>query len=188
MPLSRLILGIIKANYCVFRHQDPACGTCRRKCRKCDRARPFCNRCQLKGLRCDGYPPKFQFCDFVSRLEEPRRDSRDEEVDLFLSGSDEPQRQHPNEQFRAFSVSPTKGESDVQTENSPGQIPVLVEQQWEGESQNSPRLLPTSIPALNTSATGSTIDDILMEEETQILLVHCKKSTEIMQRRPRLAS
>ncbi|CAI6025710.1 unnamed protein product [Clonostachys chloroleuca] len=155
--------------------RDPACGTCRRKCRKCDRARPFCNRCQLKGLRCDGYPPKFQFCDFVSRLEEPRRDSRDEEVDLFLSGSDEPQRQHPNEQFRAFSVSPTTGESDVQTENSPVQIPVLVEQQWEGESQNSPRLLPTSIPALNTSATGSTIDDILMEEETQILLVHFER-------------
>ncbi|KAB8246540.1 hypothetical protein BDV35DRAFT_404813 [Aspergillus flavus] len=26
---------------------NPACGTCRKKCRKCDRARPVCNRYQL---------------------------------------------------------------------------------------------------------------------------------------------
>lgn len=169
-----------EANYCGFCRQDPACGTCRRKCRKCDRARPFCNRCQSKGLRCDGYPPRFQFCDLLLRPEELRRVSRNEEVDLFLSGSDEPQRGHPDEQIRTFSVSPTTGESDVQTENSPVQIPVSVEQQWEDESQNSPQLLPTSSPAPNISATGSTIDDILMEDETQMLLVHCKKLIDIV--------
>ncbi|KAF2141596.1 uncharacterized protein K452DRAFT_298295 [Aplosporella prunicola CBS 121167] len=41
---------------------DPACGTCRKKCRRCDRARPVCNRCRVKGLHCEGYPPRFQFC------------------------------------------------------------------------------------------------------------------------------
>ena len=46
---------------CWIRLIDPACGTCRRKCRKCDRKRPICDRCRIKGLPCDGYPPKFQF-------------------------------------------------------------------------------------------------------------------------------
>ncbi|KAF7631314.1 hypothetical protein AFLA_012172 [Aspergillus flavus NRRL3357] len=40
---------------------NPACGTCRKKCRKCDRARPVCNRCRVKGLHCEGYPPRFLF-------------------------------------------------------------------------------------------------------------------------------
>ncbi|KAL3589741.1 hypothetical protein FPOAC2_11917 [Fusarium poae] len=43
------------------RRKDPACGTCRKKCRKCDRKRPTCDRCRTKGLQCEGYPPKFQF-------------------------------------------------------------------------------------------------------------------------------
>ncbi|KAK2756033.1 hypothetical protein CKAH01_17207 [Colletotrichum kahawae] len=43
--------------------KDPACGTCRKKCRKCDRTRPTCNRCKSKGLKCEGYPPRFQFCE-----------------------------------------------------------------------------------------------------------------------------
>lgn len=42
---------------------DPACLTCREKCRKCDRARPACNRCVSKGLKCGGYPPRFQFLE-----------------------------------------------------------------------------------------------------------------------------
>ncbi|KAF4971123.1 hypothetical protein FSARC_1956 [Fusarium sarcochroum] len=43
------------------RRKDPACGTCRKKCRKCDRKRPVCDRCRTKGLHCEGYPPRFQF-------------------------------------------------------------------------------------------------------------------------------
>lgn len=43
---------------------DPACGTCRRKCRKCDRTRPVCKRCVEKGLHCEGYPPKYTFWDY----------------------------------------------------------------------------------------------------------------------------
>jgi hypothetical protein len=45
---------------------DPACGTCRKKCRKCDRSRPICNRCKAKGLHCEGYPPRFQFCELAT--------------------------------------------------------------------------------------------------------------------------
>ncbi|PYI33367.1 hypothetical protein BP00DRAFT_121792 [Aspergillus indologenus CBS 114.80] len=33
--------------------------SCRKKCRKCDRTRPFCRRCQVKGLQCEGYPPRY---------------------------------------------------------------------------------------------------------------------------------
>ncbi|KAH7257863.1 fungal-specific transcription factor domain-containing protein [Fusarium tricinctum] len=40
---------------------EPACGTCRKKSRKCDRKRPICDRCRIKGLHCEGYPPRFQF-------------------------------------------------------------------------------------------------------------------------------
>lgn len=42
---------------------DPACGTCRKRCRRCDRARPICGRCSAHGLHCEGYPPRFQFAD-----------------------------------------------------------------------------------------------------------------------------
>jgi len=45
---------------------DPACGTCRKKCRKCDRKRPICDRCRTKGLHCEGYPLRFQFCDMIT--------------------------------------------------------------------------------------------------------------------------
>lgn len=45
----------------LINYADPACGTCRKKCRKCDRKRPICDRCRTKGLHCEGYPPRFQF-------------------------------------------------------------------------------------------------------------------------------
>ncbi|KAH7242940.1 hypothetical protein FSOLCH5_006576 [Fusarium solani] len=48
------------------RRKDPACGTCRKKCRKCDRKRPICDRCRTKGLHCEGYPPRFQFCEMMT--------------------------------------------------------------------------------------------------------------------------
>ncbi|KAL5416218.1 hypothetical protein PMIN06_002146 [Paraphaeosphaeria minitans] len=38
------------------RRVDPVCGTCRKKCRKCDRTKPECKRCISQGLVCEGYP------------------------------------------------------------------------------------------------------------------------------------
>ncbi|KAJ5204223.1 fungal-specific transcription factor domain-containing protein [Penicillium cinerascens] len=46
---------------------DAACLTCRKKSRRCDRARPNCRRCISKGLQCEGYPDKFRFCGIASR-------------------------------------------------------------------------------------------------------------------------
>jgi len=46
---------------------DAACLTCRKKSRRCDRARPKCKRCISKGLQCEGYPDKFRFCGIASR-------------------------------------------------------------------------------------------------------------------------
>ncbi|KAH8157239.1 hypothetical protein CIB48_g11008 [Xylaria polymorpha] len=62
------------------RRKDPACGTCRKKCRKCDRKRPICDRCRTKGLHCEGYPPRFQFCEMITASgcqssADPRRNS-----------------------------------------------------------------------------------------------------------------
>ncbi|KAF1976476.1 hypothetical protein BU23DRAFT_27673 [Bimuria novae-zelandiae CBS 107.79] len=34
---------------------DPVCGTCRKKCRRCDRTKPECKRCTSLGLVCEGY-------------------------------------------------------------------------------------------------------------------------------------
>jgi hypothetical protein len=45
---------------------DPACGTCRKKSRKCDRGRPHCARCVSKGLVCEGYPRSFKIYDIRS--------------------------------------------------------------------------------------------------------------------------
>ncbi|KAK9251213.1 hypothetical protein V1507DRAFT_306277 [Lipomyces tetrasporus] len=66
------------ASYCTtkftdasYHRSDPACGTCRKKCRKCDRTRPICSRCRAKGLHCEGYPPRFQFCEIVVQAEAP---------------------------------------------------------------------------------------------------------------------
>ncbi|CEL00662.1 hypothetical protein ASPCAL00260 [Aspergillus calidoustus] len=51
--------------------RDPACATCREKCRRCDRARPVCKRCATRGLECKGYPETFQFKPVT--VAEPRR-------------------------------------------------------------------------------------------------------------------
>ncbi|KAK2685711.1 hypothetical protein QWA68_015447 [Fusarium oxysporum] len=46
--------------------KEPACGTCRKKSRKCDRKRPICDRCRTRGLHCEGYPPRFQFREILT--------------------------------------------------------------------------------------------------------------------------
>ncbi|KAL2846593.1 fungal-specific transcription factor domain-containing protein [Aspergillus pseudodeflectus] len=55
--------------------RDPACATCREKCRRCDRARPVCKRCATRGLECKGYPETFQFKPVTVAVTaaEPRR-------------------------------------------------------------------------------------------------------------------
>lgn len=74
---------------------DPACGTCRKKCRKCDRKRPICDRCRTKGLHCEGYPPRFQFCEMVTVSERgssssrPRRGSNPQSLSRSLPVSNE---------------------------------------------------------------------------------------------------
>ncbi|KAI1610598.1 fungal-specific transcription factor domain-containing protein [Exophiala viscosa] len=41
--------------------RGPACFGCRKRSKKCDRARPECRNCTARGLRCEGYPPKYRF-------------------------------------------------------------------------------------------------------------------------------
>ncbi|KAH8698609.1 hypothetical protein BGW36DRAFT_426307 [Talaromyces proteolyticus] len=39
------------------------CYTCRRRKVKCDEAKPACRACGQLGLRCEGYAPRYKFCD-----------------------------------------------------------------------------------------------------------------------------
>ncbi|KAJ4122925.1 hypothetical protein NW768_009915 [Fusarium equiseti] len=76
------------------RRKDPACGTCRKKCRKCDRKRPICDRCRIKGLPCEGYPPRFQFQENLTvsaDIGTPQVATPDSTVDLSVGANVSPQ-------------------------------------------------------------------------------------------------
>ncbi|KAJ4003745.1 hypothetical protein NW766_012197 [Fusarium irregulare] len=76
------------------RRKDPACGTCRKKCRKCDRKRPICDRCRIKGLPCEGYPPRFQFQETITVSPDastPQVATPDSTVDLSVGANVSPQ-------------------------------------------------------------------------------------------------
>ena len=57
-----------------------SCAMCRKKSRRCDRARPICGRCTERGLECGGYPEKFRFCGLASRGKWKNRDAPTEDL------------------------------------------------------------------------------------------------------------
>ena len=70
---------------------DPVCGTCRRKSRKCDRAKPQCRRCLSKGLVCEGYEARFKIYD--ANTSTKKRKSKDAQIQISstsLSSIDSP--------------------------------------------------------------------------------------------------
>ncbi|KAI1746648.1 fungal-specific transcription factor domain-containing protein [Xylaria castorea] len=103
------------------RRKDPACGTCRKKCRKCDRKRPICDRCRTKGLHCEGYPPRFQFCEMITA---PRRQSP---VDLGRNSItvSTPLSESPSgspAELEALAVTPKTDSASPQASLSPGRV------------------------------------------------------------------
>lgn len=153
---------------------DPACGTCRKKCRKCDRTRPICNRCKAKGLHCEGYPPRFQFCGLATTDAENVDSPAPAPAPALLPASSPAST--PGDQVAAI-VSPSEtpglrsgslssfGASPFQ-----GRPPPPI---WETDSSASPqdiRAIETPSPASDARL----LDDMLLSGETQKLLKYCE--------------
>lgn len=151
---------------------DPACGTCRKKCRKCDRSRPICNRCKVKGLHCEGYPPRFQFCELGTPDAEDVASAAPAPALL----PDSSPGSIPGDQVRAIvSPSETRGlrSSSLSSigaapyQNQPPPPP------WETDSSASPQ----DVYAGDTPSPASDarlLNDMLLSDETQKLLRYCK--------------
>lgn len=155
---------------------DPACGTCRKKCRKCDRTRPICNRCKAKGLHCEGYPPRFQFCGLATTDAEDVDGAAQAPAPAPALLPASSPASTPGEQVRAI-VSPSEtfgwrssslssfGASPFQSRPPP---PI-----WETDSSASPqdvRAIETPSPASDARL----LDDMLLSGETQKLLRYCE--------------
>ncbi|KAK1489143.1 hypothetical protein CCUS01_14612 [Colletotrichum cuscutae] len=149
--------------------KDPACGTCRKKCRKCDRARPVCNRCKSKGLHCEGYPPRFQFCESLQTHSlMTTGDERDPEA--------EQERVQPdvlptNELTPAQNLSsPTSTPSSLSSDH-PSQSRRLLQTLSQGASPALPQDRSLGAPSPAT-ITGHPVDDLLLTSNSQKLLVY----------------
>ncbi|KAG6356850.1 hypothetical protein INS49_014724 [Diaporthe citri] len=154
--------------------RDPACGTCRKKCRKCDRSRPFCNRCKTKGLRCEGYPPRFQFCelttpdaaeDVVSAAVAP--------VPALLPNSSPGS--IPGEQARAITSPNETRKLRLSPLSSVGAAPCqsqLPPSPWETDSSASPQDVRRG-ETLSPASDARLLDGMLLSSETQRLLRYC---------------
>lgn len=168
-PLSRSLTRLLP---------DPACGTCRKKCRKCDRSRPICNRCKDKGLHCEGYPPRFQFCELATP-----HDAGGAIVTSAGPAPALPPGEGPDpilaDQISAPSVSPVepcglrpRSLSSIGAafnESRPPPPPPL----WEADSSASPREF-RAIDTPSPASDARLLDDMLLSSETQRLLKYCE--------------
>lgn len=156
---------------------DPACGTCRKKCRKCDRSRPICNRCKTKGLHCEGYPPRFQFCeldrqDYGVVGADPAPAPAQAPAFLPASSPDST----PGDQYSA-TVSPGETRefrsSPLSSTGAATYLSQPTHRFWETDSSASPQ----DVRAVETPSPGSDarlLDDVLLSSETQKLLRYCE--------------
>ncbi|KAK6837549.1 hypothetical protein RU639_001635 [Aspergillus parasiticus] len=145
---------------------NPACGTCRKKCRKCDRARPVCNRCRAKGLHCEGYPPRFLF--FQDQL-----NSKGHEQNNLILSSSEPspssQDTRPNSTTAANGQSRNTNSQKKRTTRS-----TLSQRKPDNASETTTESNNVIGPTKTLSA--ATIDEILTLSETEKLLSYFDKT------------
>ena len=146
---------------------DPVCGTCRRKCRKCDRSRPQCQRCVSKGLVCEGYETKFRIYNLASGVEKgPKIGSRARRRQSRNSISEH--------STTSIGQARTVQDSPPHTSTSPESKKSCSS--GTPDSNSSPITssltpdLASSVPFLSKT-TGS--NDLLAIPETQILLSYC---------------
>ncbi|KZL77619.1 C6 zinc finger domain protein, partial [Colletotrichum tofieldiae] len=161
-PIMAMKMGMARGSRAV--RKDPACGTCRKKCRKCDRTRPICNRCRLKGLHCEGYPPRFQFCGSISASTS--------------SAAIGEQAQEPDEPL----ILPTQEFIRISTQSSPASAEALVPpdrpsherlllSNSHGASSASPQDRSLGAPSPVTII-GHPVDEVLLTNDSQRLLVY----------------
>lgn len=146
-------------------HKGPACITCRKKCRRCDRGRPFCDRCTTRGIHCAGYPEKFKFCGIASRGK-----LRGQKIPV--SGDQRVERLHHE--------SNSEGQSASGNDSTPSHRSEAVSRRDAGleetnqESVNAgptPRIIETCCSETNQT---TELNHILAKEQTKLLLSHCK--------------
>ncbi|OGM46144.1 hypothetical protein ABOM_004899 [Aspergillus bombycis] len=162
---------------------NPACGTCRKKCRKCDRARPVCNRCRVKGLHCEGYPPRFLF--FQDQLSS-KREQRD--GSMLSSSEPSPSSKTLRAQYTVTTDDENPGQETPSnnTTTTNGQSRTASNHKTRTRRPNQPQRKPDKVSNATTAtkdAIGSTktlltapIDDILTLPETEKLLCYFDKN------------
>ena len=154
----RLLTSVARLMECLA---DPACDTCRRKCRKCDRARPFCNRCSSKGLACEGYSLQVKIYGQASKP--ARRRARSSPYTTTAKA-------------RGFAVhddsvsQPIHEDSERLVKDSDVLGPVIA-------SNSSPASvdrgdLSTNVP-LNSPSVAQ-LNELLLDDKTHRLLSHCE--------------
>jgi hypothetical protein len=172
----------------------PACATCRQKSRRCDRVRPICGRCVSKRLDCGGYPEKFRFCGLASRgkwkdREVPTTDKdrgedvRSPDASREIRQADRRQADaRPRQQSEKASVdgdtlidddaleTPTRSALDPWF----GSIYLTTPLHAELVHADNATLSPSPPIHLPTPEGTHEIDRILLLEETEKLLTHCK--------------
>jgi hypothetical protein len=149
-------------------HTQPACATCRRTCRKCDRARPSCRRCIDKGLICGGYPDKYRFLG-VANPGRGRRGRRAFEPLDSLGDDGRP----PS----------TTAESSRHPAGEDADIMYAQRNEHQHPAADDTPLLPTSTVGKPAERIGSSTPDestlsnlrqVLANSRTVVLLAYCK--------------
>ncbi|KAL0935800.1 uncharacterized protein CTRU02_208014 [Colletotrichum truncatum] len=146
--------------------KDPACGTCRKKCRKCDRTRPVCNRCKVKGLHCEGYPPRFQFCESAP-LSTAASKGQDEERSEAILPTREPDRSEEHS-------SPSDQTSISAGQQSGHGLDHRLQLNTSSAAPESPQNLSVGYPS-PVPIDGYHVDDTLLTPQSRKLLVYFDK-------------
>lgn len=141
---------------------DPACATCREKCRRCDRAKPTCGRCAAKGLECKGYPDKFRSRGVTAPYKRHGRKRASTNGDRVSRFEQEVPR------------APDYGE--VADEGSWEEASPTLDHQplasWNTEIPREPSLSNSS-PSPGQPSDTVELNDLLLLEQTQRLLAYC---------------
>ncbi|KAJ5107335.1 hypothetical protein N7456_004010 [Penicillium angulare] len=140
---------------------DPACLTCREKCRRCDRGKPTCGRCATKGLGCM-YPNKFRFHSVSAPAKQNNRNHESTHLNHVIQF--EPENAKDTHYWEGFDESSWEGFSPHMDEQD--SMPRDRGTQNGSSSTNSS-------PVSGQQNDGLELNELLMLERTQRILTYC---------------
>lgn len=140
---------------------DPACGTCRKKSRRCDRGRPHCQRCISKGLLCDGYATRFKIYDLANNGGKARA----------TATRASKRKTNTNGITKSSSAEPVKSPVAPVSQNQ--ESPIAVASYSSAISPVSNSNSYSSRARHSSDHLSPRLDDILASDETTALLHHC---------------